>query len=392
MERILGMNPEVLLFIVDAGGGHRSAANALLAASEQTKTPFRLVVVNLQRVLNSLDFFERLTGLSIEGAYNQLIQRRSTLFLVPILGVLHGAIRLRFKALCRVLGAYLVGQNPSAVVSLAPNFNAVIRDAVRVARPGVPFLVILTDLADFPPHFWIEPGIDRVIVGSDEAVTQALAAGIPDERITRTSGMILHPRFYEGGARDSLRRELGIPEDGFVVLVLFGGKGSPEMLPLSRLLLQESSRWHIVAICGDNPRLLGSMAPLEASASGRLRAIGFTDRVADYMAAADLLVTKPGPGSLAEALHRKLPVVVTCNLYTVPQERFNARFIEKEGLGLVVKHWREIPGAAARIAWDPEFLERVRENISRLPPNRAVYEALEIIGRELKPALATPAL
>ena len=82
--------------------------------------------------------------------------------------------------------------------------------------------------------------------------------------------------------------------------------------------------------------------------------LGFTDRVAEILAASDLLVTKPGPGSLCEAFHQRVPVVVTRNVHTIPQERFNTDFVRDRGLGLVVPHWREIPAAVLRLVRDAE--------------------------------------
>ena len=377
--------PEVLLFVIDAGGGHRAAANALLAAVAQVGAPFRPRLVNLQEVLAPLDFTRRLTGMPMEQAYNVMVRRGMTRFLAPMLKVFQACIRWRQRALSERLAEHLRGERPSAVVSLLPNFNAVLRDAVRMAHPGVPFLVLLTDFADFPPHFWIEPGVDRVIVGSEHAVGQAMSLGVP--RVSRISGMLLHPRFYprRGVAeRVGVRRALGIESRALVVLVLFGGKGSPEMKPLCAALLERPGDWRVIAICGDNPRLFESLGELEARGAGRLHRLGFTDRVADYMAASDLLVTKPGPGSLTEAFHQRLPVVVTCNPYTIPQERYNARFVEERALGLVVSHWRQIPDAVARLATQPGLLRRCRAGIAALPENRAVYEALEVIGGELE--------
>jgi len=223
-------------------------------------------------------------------------------------------------------------------------------------------------------------------VGSDRAGEQALGMGIPKERISRTSGMVLHPRFHRGEgrqARSGVRSALGLEPQDFVLLLLFGGKGSAEMEPLAARLLASSSSWIVIAICGDNPPLFERLAPLEAAAGGRLRRLGFTDRVGDYMAASDVLITKSGPGSLAEAFHQGVPVVLTANRRTIPQERFNTRFVAERGLGLVVRHWREIPPAVAALAQDPGRLATLRTNIAALPKNRAVYEALEVIGREI---------
>ena len=77
----------------------------------------------------------------------------------------------------------------------------------------------------------------------------------------------------------------------------------------------------MIAVCGDNPPLLEGMNALAAGAGGRLHPLGFTRRIADYLAASDLLVTKPGPGSLAEALQQQVPVVVASHARTIPQER-----------------------------------------------------------------------
>jgi 1,2-diacylglycerol 3-beta-galactosyltransferase len=138
----------------------------------------------------------------------------------------------------------------------------------------------------------------------------------------------------------------------------------------------------VVAVCGENPGLLGRLAPLETRAGGRLARFGFTDRVAELLAASDLLVTKPGPGSLSEAFHERVPVVVARNVHTIPQERFNTDFVRDRGLGIVVNHWREVPAAALRLLRDPAARAAIGERLAALPENRAVYEVLAIVARE----------
>jgi UDP-N-acetylglucosamine:LPS N-acetylglucosamine transferase len=375
----------VLLFTIDAGGGHRAAARALVAAAEEQKATFGIRVENFQELLLPLDLLKRTTGVSLEAAYNLILRHHASALMVPLLRLMHGAIRLRRGALVRTLAAWLRQQpRPEAVVSVFPNFNGVLRDAVAEALPGVPLVVVLTDLADFPEHFWIEPGLDRVVVGTPEARQQARAIGIPEERVSLVSGMILHPRFYaagEPGLRERVRGELGARPSDFTVMLLFGGKGSPEIAPLAERLLSQDDRLRVVAVCGDNPPLFERLAPLEAASSGRLARFGFTDRVSELLAASDLLVTKPGPASLSEAFQHRLPVVVSRDIHTIPQERFNTEFVARRGVGLVVSGWREIPAAVASLARDPARRAAMRDVVAALPPNRAVYEVLEIIGR-----------
>jgi UDP-N-acetylglucosamine:LPS N-acetylglucosamine transferase len=269
------------------------------------------------------------------------------------------------------------------MVSLIPNFNRAMTEAFHHENPGKPYVTIPTDLADFPPRFWIEPGIDRVVVGTDEARAQALATGIPEDRVVRVSGMVMHPRFYragEPGVRERARGEMGFRPADFVATLLFGGKGSPEMAPLAERLVDASPDLRVVAVCGENPALFERLAPVEARAGGRLARLGFTDRVAELLAASDVLVTKPGPGSLSEAFHRGVPVVVTRNVHTIPQERFNTDFVRDRGLGLVVAHWREIPPAVLGLSRDAGALAAMRERLAGLPPNRAVYEVVELVA------------
>ncbi len=373
----------VLLFTIDAGGGHRSAARALVAAAEETRSHLKFRVESFQQILVQLDILKRLTGISLEDAYNLILRRHWNVLMVPLLRLMHAGIRLRRPALVRTLAEWLRAQPPpAAVVSVMPNFNGVMQDALRAAHPGVPLIVVLTDLADFPPGFWIEPGIDRVVVGTDEAREQALSLGLPAERVTRASGMILNPSFYTAGGpgvRERVRGELGLAPGDFTVTLLFGGKGSPEIVPLARRLLEADPGWTVIAICGDNPGLVEALAPVEADYPGRLRRLGFSDRIAELMAASDVLATKPGPGSLAEAFHQQVPVVVIRNRHTIPQERFNTDYVARHGLGRVVGHWREIPEAIAALQRNPDERERIRERLAALPPNRAAYEVLETI-------------
>ncbi len=386
-----GARCEVLLLFSDAGGGHRNAASALVATAEQQGRALNLRMLSLATMLQHLDVVRLLTGRSTEETYNELLRRGHTRFLVPLLRLLHGASVVLHRPLVRAAADALraVDPAPDVVVSLHPNFNRVLRDAVRRCLPGVPFMVLMTDFADFPPHFWIETGIDRLIVGSAQAATQALELGLSPERIVRTSGMPLHPRFYSAGgegARARTRAEFGIPETAFVVTVLFGGKGAAEMEPLSQALLQIAADVHVIALCGNNPTLVTRLEALRSASGGRLHPLGFTERVADFMAACDVLAAKPGPGVLAEAFQQRVPVIVTCHRGTIPQERYNARMLQEQGLGLVVHAWEDIPTAVRRLRDDASERARLRARLAALPPNRAVHEALDAIEAEARQA------
>lgn len=378
--------PALLLFTFDAGGGHRATANALTAAAEQRGSAFRFEVVSLQDVLAPIDPYRRLTGRPLEQRYNDMVRRRQTRYLVPLLRGLQWLVRRLQARLARRVAEEISRCQPAAVLSVIPNFNGVLADAVRQSRPRVRFFVLLTDFADFPPHFWLEPGLDSAIVPTDHAVRQALDVGLPSDRIFRISGLVLHPRFYPrppAERRAVLRRAMGIGDDQPVVLVIFGGKGSPEMRPLCEEMLSAREGWTVVAVCGDNPPLFQAVSALSARAGNRLRALPFTDGIADLMTAADLLVTKPGPGCLAEAFHLRIPAVVCGDARTIPQERYNVRMLTERGLGVAVRRWGDVPAAAAALARDVDRRSAMRRAMAELPENRGVYEVIELFERML---------
>ncbi len=243
------------------------------------------------------------------------------------------------------------------------------------------FVTVLTDLADYPPHFWIERQEQFLICGSHKAVEQARALGHPEQRIFRTSGMILHPRFYRTAPVDRAaeRARLGLDPDRPTALVLFGGEGSKAMLEIMRRLDRSGLEVQLILICGNNAKL---ERRLREYSGGILRFVeGFTTEIPYYMQLADFLIGKPGPGSMSEALIMKLPVIVACNSWTLPQERYNAEWLLQTQAGSVVRSFRQIEDAVSRLI-EPATFARYRANAAAFE-NQAVFEIPGILERIL---------
>jgi 1,2-diacylglycerol 3-beta-galactosyltransferase len=113
----------------------------------------------------------------------------------------------------------------------------------------------------------------------------------------------------------------------------------------------------------------------------RKHVVGFTTEIPRLMALSDFLIGKPGPGSVSEALRMRLPVIIDSNAWTLPQERYNARWVTEREVGLVVKNFRRIVPAVERML-EPGTLERFRANAAALD-NRAVFEIPDILDRIL---------
>jgi 1,2-diacylglycerol 3-beta-galactosyltransferase len=366
----------------DAGGGHRSAANALLQVIADQQRPWEVRLVNLQEVLDPLDVFRKLTGRRMQDLYNLMLKKGWTLGSPQLTAGMHAVLALYRPAQVRLLEKFWRETRPDLVVSLVPNFNLALGQSLRRALPGVPLVTILTDIADYPPHFWIERQEQYLICGSERAVEQARAHGHADHRVFRASGMILNPRFYKLPEIDRAaeRRRLGLDPDLPTGLILFGGEGNMIMLEIVRRLETCGRRLQLIALCGHNKKLCDKLRALRTAMP--LVVEGFTKEVPYFMQLSDFFIGKPGPGSISEGLKMKLPVIVECNAWTLPQERYNAQWVTKNGVGLVLKNFRGIAGAVNRLL-EPEAYERYRAQAAA-QENRAVFEIPDILHRILE--------
>ncbi|SDE18058.1 UDP-N-acetylglucosamine:LPS N-acetylglucosamine transferase [Variovorax sp. CF079] len=355
------------LVYFDAGGGHRASALALEAAIQREGLPWTVRLVNLREVLDPKDSFRKLTGMDPEDVYNKRLARGWTIGLAHELKVLQAVIRWAKPKLVRPLQQHWLATEPDMVVSLIPNFNRPLYESVASALPGVPYVTVLTDLADHPPHFWIEKGQDQHFVcGSERAVQQAREAGYTDDRIHATSGMMIRSAFYETESVDRAaeRRRLGLDPDRPTGLVLFGGQGSKAMLGIAKRLPDTQ----LILACGHNEALAKALRAQPARAPRLV--LGFTPDVARYMQLADFFIGKPGPGSVSEAVQLHLPVIVVCNSWTLPQERYNAQWVREHGVGLVCASYAKVPGAVDELVRD---LDNYRTATHKMH-NRAVFE------------------
>lgn len=359
----------------DAGGGHRSAATALQEAS--AGRGWKVELIQLQELLDSLDVFRKLTGVRLEDCYNLLLKKGWTLGSPQMTRVMQSVIRLFHGRQVQILEEFWRASPPHLVVSLVPNLNRAMYEGLQRACPRVPYVTILTDIADYPPHFWIERQPQHFICGSDKAVRQVKAYGHPEARAYRVSGMILNPKFYAARTvdRTAERRRLGLDPNQPTGLVMFGGQGSGVMR-----LIADRVDAQLICICGKNEKLARELRALKRKQP--LFVEGFTREVPYYMQLADFFIGKPGPGSVSEALAMRLPVVVERNLWTLPQERYNADWVIENNYGLVLPNFRGI-GAAIERLLEPSEYARYRAAVEQYH-NRAVFEIPGILEEILR--------
>jgi Glycosyltransferase family 28 C-terminal domain len=366
----------------DAGGGHRNAAVALQTVISQQKRPWEVELVQFQELTDHLDILRKLTGIRIQEQYNILLRNGWTLGATQLLRLLQATIRLLHRPLVKLLRNHFREHPAQLLISVIPHFNRQIGQAWSAWYPERPFATIITDLADFPPHFWIEPMKQQyVICGTERAVEQARQIGKDASHIFATSGMILRPDFYLPDNTDplALRRELNLRPDLPTGMLLFGGFGSRVMYEIADRLHAAELPLQLIVICGRNEKLAGKFRARAWKMP--LHIVGFTKEVPRLMRAADFLIGKPGPGTVAESMVCGLPVILECNAWTLPQERYNTEWVKEKRVGIVLNNFDGIVSGVTQILNDGKLGE-FRANTAALH-NRAIFEIPEICAKLL---------
>ena len=366
------MSRKLTIVFFDAGGGHRSAAEALKSVLEAQQPAWDVELLNLQEQLDKLDLLRRATGISIQDAYNLILRKGWTRLTPQLLPVLQGIIRLYHRPTVKMLRKYCEQHPSDLVLSVIPHFNRALAESIRKSTPKTAFVTLLTDFADYPPHFWIERESEYIICGTEHAEEQVLATGHDRDHVFLASGMVMKAKFYQQVPvnRELERRRLGLGPNIPTGIVLFGGHGSSTMLDIVRRLNDGNSRLQLILICGKNQRLLTTIKNLKTCFP--IFVEGFTQNVDYYMSLADFFIGKPGPGSISEALQFHLPVVVECNARTLPQERYNAQWVTEKQMGIVLNSFRQINAGVEQLL-DPPNFDKLRANASSYS-NRALFE------------------
>ncbi len=362
---------QVYLMIYDSGAGHRSIANALKTVIEQRQLPWEVHIV---------EAFKEIIGTSApQDVYNNLIlkttwgKRITEPILVPLLKL---QIRLSYFTWLARFKKYWQEHQPDIVISLVPYVNRLMYESLQAVTPHVPFATSITDHADSPPHFWIEPQKQLLICPSTQAVEQARKSGYTQEQIFRTSGVVIHPRFSEPITVDRRleRQRLGLNPDLPTGLIAFGGQGSKAMLEIADSL-ENSPSLQLIFICGRNEEIANTLR----SQKSRLPrcVVNFTSEIPYYMHLSDFFIGKPGAVGVSEAVAMNLPVITDCNSLTLFQERPSGAWIAANDLGIIVNDFTEIKQAVAKLI-EPETLAHYRANTAAIN-NKAVFEVVDIM-------------
>ena len=361
----------VLVLTASYGSGHNVAAQSLAAAFAGAGATVRVV-----------DHFRELVHPAFERATRAVYYwtlRRAPIAWGAAYGLADwmtsdsplafGVTRLGASRLAHLLAA----EAPDAVVSVHATPAVVL---TALARSGVAVPPHTTVVTDFVAHSqWIARGLDRYCVAADEVGHEFVARGIPRARVVVT-GVPLRPEFARPADPVDARRRLGIGGGAAVVLAMAGSHGSVGRLPDVVTALGRIPRpVQGLVVAGHDPALVDRLRRLTAGTSTRV--LGYAGDVRSLMAAADLLVTKAGGMTLAEAMAAELPMLLYGSL--PGQERRNERFASRAGIALAARSRRELGRLLERALTEPELLEHLRVRIRRVRRPDAARRIVDVV-------------
>ena len=213
---------------------------------------------------------------------------------------------------------------------------------------------ILSDYTCIP--FLPETGLDGYFLPHEAVREECEKAGMPSGRLTVT-GMPVDEAFRSSMTKEEARKELGIPKEAKVYLIMTGGIGCGDAVSLCDTLYELPDEDAVLCVlAGRNEELLDSLRDKYADAAG-IRAVPYTDCVHIYMKAADVLLSKAGGISSAEAAVANVPLVHTMMIPGV--ETQNALFFRKLGMSLMAENSEQAARYADRIVYDRKTGEKL---------------------------------
>lgn len=384
------MSERVLVLHASVGAGHARAAKAVAQALAWESPSAKVEVVDALELARPL--FRRLYG----DGYLKLVEKAPSLF-----GMLYEATdraprgraygdRLRGLVQrwgARDLLALLERPDWDCVVHthfLGPELAAALRGAGRMDAPQV------VAVTDFDAHrLWAHAGVDAYCVASAQAAASLRAHGA-DPASVAVTGIPVDLAFASPVARSSARALFGLSDAYPVVLQASGGHGVGPVEEITRALLASTIPSELVVVCGRNEEARRRLAALKAPPRHRLRVLGYTDRMRDLMAAADLLVTKPGGLTVSEALANALPMAL---INPIPgQETRNADWLLEGGAAVKAVSPAALTGKIETLLSAERRLAEMRRRAKSLGRPQSAFAvartALELARERLRPSPA----
>ena len=372
--------PKILIISSDTGGGHRSAAAAIVAGVQKFFTGDSYAVRVVRAVEESHHLSQKLVHV-----YNWVLRHRQ-----PWMKYLYWFVN-RFRPESR---GYLYRRSleyihelferwcPHVVVSVHPltqhAFARVLKELGLTEK--VPLVTVVTDPCYGFWKGWACDDVQLYLVAGEEARQQLIDYGVAPERI-KVSGMPVHPKFEQPDERaaQAARSALGLDPDKFTVFVNAGWVGGGNIPQIFRELARGELDVQAIFLAGKNEELRAEAETLAAAARFPIKVIGYSEQVEQLMQAANVMVSKLGGLTTFEALACRVPIIADATTPPMPQESGAATMLARRGAGVLLQRAGDIVPVVRRMVEDSRYYAGLRAaaaNVARPDATRRIVEEI----------------
>jgi processive 1,2-diacylglycerol beta-glucosyltransferase len=355
------MSRKIIIFYTPYGAGHRQAAKAI---QEQ----FRRIGEDAE-IKNSLSFIPSFIAKSCVGGYDVLIK-----YLLPVWAFLYVLTDIKlfapfFRTLRRLynglaykrLVEFIKEQSPDVIICTHFLPEEIVCSMKRKKQYKGKIIVCVTDLRVH--SFWITPGADSYIVGSVEGKKDLLRWGVQNEKIN-LFGIPIHPAFSLKPNRQEMCKKFNIQDNMFTVLVTSGGFGVGPVKRIVQSLAKMKDELQIVVVCGRSPKLFRNLTGFAKKAEKKIHVFEFINNMYEVMSIADIIISKAGGLTVAEALAKRLPIIVARPLSG--QEIKNTEILVSNNAGIRVYNVQQVIERVRFLIENTDHLLRMKQNIEKL--------------------------
>lgn len=364
--------PHILFLFSDTGGGHRSATEAIIEALQMqfgdriSTEMVDIIKAYAPRPLNNMPaWYPQMVRIpELWGLGYRLTNGKPQARLIT--GTTWPYIRRSMRS--------LIAQHPSdLIVSLHPLANTPVLRALGSKRP--PFITVVTDLVT-AHAFWYDTRVDLCIVPTEGARQRAIENHLAPEKV-KVMGLPVAHRFCQLPAnRQELRLQFGWPADLPIILLVGGGEGMGPLEENALAIANSGLKAGLVVVAGRNHKLRQRLEAFPWKLPTFI--YGFVRNMPEMMSAADILVTKAGPGTITEALNAGLPMILYSRL--PGQEDGNVTYVTSEGAGIWAPDPRKLVQALRLWVNQPEAREQAVEACKRLAHAQSAQDIARLLA------------
>lgn len=366
-------NKKILILSSHGGYGHKAACATLQQILPENYT-VTIVYPIKELMICGVPSGEELFNICLKYGWYRPVNF-FTKYIVPTI------FRKRYEKIEKIIASHIEKENADIVISLIPFVNFSGANAAR--KNNIPYLLIATDTDLVNWIYDLEkfshPSFEVVIgTGLPLAKDLLLSKNVSSTKI-HSIGLPLRSDFFEKKNQRKIRKQFNLYNKP-TVLIMMGGNGSNLAYQYASTLAKENLSIQIIVISGKNSDLLQKVKGIVPHPSNAICAVGFTDRVSDLMAVSDLLISKPGPGTIAEAIQMKLPVLVDDSSSSLHWEKINQEIVSCYSIGEVAKQGDDFYYQVKKYLYDERVRGEVKNNFQSIPVNMFRSKVNKIIS------------